>query len=120
MAYENTTKIGLKKAVIGTNQAFETQVFNDNLDAIDDEFIAVDARLDAAEGDIGSLGSQLSTAQSDISALETLTTSGSVHAADSATTATTASNALKIDSRKLNVGSTTPTSPTVGDLWIVV
>lgn len=50
MSYTDTTKLGLKKADPGTNQPFETDVFNDNLDAIDDEAIAVAASLTALDG----------------------------------------------------------------------
>lgn len=49
MAYTTTTRLGLQKAVANTNQAFETSVFNSNLDLIDAEAVAVDARLDAVE-----------------------------------------------------------------------
>lgn len=38
MAYEATTNLGLQKAVPGSNQAFETAVFNENWDAIDGVF----------------------------------------------------------------------------------
>lgn len=51
MSYTNTPKLGLKKADPGTNQAFETDVFNDNLDAIDAEAVAVDGRFDVVEAD---------------------------------------------------------------------
>lgn len=124
MAYTNTTRLGLKKAVIGSNQAFETQVFNDNLDDIDAEFVAVDGRLDAAEGDIGSLGAQVSAVAADVTDLQTLTTSGTVNAATTATTATTANTALKITansiSRTLSINATAPSSPSTGDIWIQV
>lgn len=49
MAYTETSKLGLKKAVPNSNQPFQTTVFNENLDAIDAEFVAVDGRLDAVE-----------------------------------------------------------------------
>lgn len=120
MSYTTTTHLGLSKAVVGSNQAFETSVFNANLDLLDADSAAQAALLASQGGDIASLGSQLSAAQADIVDLETLTTSGTVNAATSATTAATASNALKLDGRKLNVGSSTPVSPTVGDLWIQV
>lgn len=55
MAYTTTTRLELKKAVVGTNQPFETTVINDNWDAIDAEAVAVDGRLDAVEADITSL-----------------------------------------------------------------
>jgi hypothetical protein len=49
MSYTDTTKLDLKKADPGTNQPFETDVFNDNLDKIDAEAVAVDARFDVIE-----------------------------------------------------------------------
>jgi hypothetical protein len=49
MSYTNTTRLGLAKADPGTNQAFQTTVFNLNLDKIDAEAVAVDARLDTVE-----------------------------------------------------------------------
>lgn len=50
MSYSLTSRLGLAKADPGTNQAFETTVFNDNLDLVDAEFVAVDGRLDVLEG----------------------------------------------------------------------
>jgi len=125
VSYSTTTRLGLKKAVVGSNQAFETAVFNDNLDDVDAEFVAVDGRLDAAESGLTSLDGRLDTAESSltsldgrldvvepkVTALETLTSSGTVFAA---------SNALKLDGRKLTVASSAPSSPTTGDLWIQV
>ena len=49
MSYTNTTRLSLAKADPGTNQAFQTTVFNLNLDKIDAEAVAVDARLDLVE-----------------------------------------------------------------------
>ena len=125
MSYSNTTRLGLKKAVPGSNQAFETAVFNDNLDDIDAEFVAVDGRLDAAEASLTSLDGRLDVAEPalvsldgrldvvepKVTALETLTASGTVFAA---------SNALKLDGRKLTVNASAPLSPATGDLWIQV
>jgi hypothetical protein len=124
MSYTTTTRLGLKKAVAGTNQAFETAVFNDNLDKVDADSVAQQALLNAHGGDISSLGSQLSstngavsTLQGQVGALQTLTTSGTVNAA---TTAVTASNSLKLGGRTLTVAGSAPSSPTTGDLWIQV
>lgn len=61
MTYTTTTRLGLKKAVAGTNQAFETSVFNDNWNAIDAEAVAADARLDAAEASIVDHTSRIGT-----------------------------------------------------------
>ena len=49
MAYTNTTRLSLQKAVIGTNQPFETSVINSNWDKVDAEAVAADARLDSIE-----------------------------------------------------------------------
>lgn len=47
MAYTTTTRLGLKKAVVGSNQAFETAEINANWDKVDAEAIDADSRLDA-------------------------------------------------------------------------
>lgn len=120
MSYSTTTRLGLKKAVVGSNQAFETAIFNENLDKLDAEAVAADTRLDLAEGRLTTIEGVNTTQGSAISGLQTLTTSGTVNAATSATTAATASNALKLDGRKLTVASSAPSSPTTGDLWIQV
>lgn len=114
MSYSLTSALGLKKAVVGSNQAFETSVFNQNLDLIDAGVAASDSRLDAVESAATSLDGRLDVVEPKVTALETLTSSGTVNAAS------TASNALKVDGRKLSVGSTQPSSPAVGDLWIQV
>jgi hypothetical protein len=124
MSYTTTTRLGLKKAVVGSNQAFETAVFNDNLDKVDADSVTQNTRLNSLDGSVSTLGSGLSstngavsTLQGQVGALQTLTTSGTVNAA---TSAVTASNALKLDGRKLTVGASAPSSPTTGDLWIQV
>lgn len=117
MSYSTTARLGLKKAVVGSNQPFETSVFNDNLDAVDAEFVVVDGRLDVAETSLTSLDGRLDVVEPKVTALETLTASGTVF---DATTAATASNALKLDGRKLTVAGSAPSSPTTGDLWIQV
>lgn len=50
MAYSNTTRLGLKKAVVGSNQAFETAVFNENLDDIDAGFVSLDSSFTTIDG----------------------------------------------------------------------
>lgn len=117
MSYTTTARLLLKKAVAGSNQAFETAVFNDNLDSVDAEFVAVDGRLDVVEVAATSLDGRLDVVEPKVTALESLTASGTVNAA---TTATTALNALRLDGRKLTVASSAPSSPTTGDLWIQV
>ncbi len=60
MSYTTTTLLGLKKAVVGSNQAFETSVFNDNWNAID-------AGLTSTNGDVASIDTR-------VTALETTPT----------------------------------------------
>jgi hypothetical protein len=96
MSYTTTTRLLLQKAVPGTNQPFETTVFNSNLDKIDADSVSVNTR---------------------VSAVENTVTSGTVNAA---TTATKASKitASALD-RTLFVAATAPTSGMVtGDIWI--
>ena len=117
MSYTTTTRLGLKKAVAGSNQAFETAIFNENLDKVDAEAVAADGRLDAVEALNVTQTNRLNVVEPKVTALESLTASGTVNAA---TTSVTANNALKIDSRKLTVAGSAPSSPTTGDLWIQV
>lgn len=49
MSYTTTTRLGLQKAVIGSNQPFETSSINGNWDKIEAEAVAADSRLDAVE-----------------------------------------------------------------------
>lgn len=49
MAYTTTTRLALQKAVVGTNQPFETTVINANWDKVDAEAVAADNRLDNIE-----------------------------------------------------------------------
>jgi hypothetical protein len=69
MAYTGTTRLDLKKAVIGTNQPFETAVINANWDKVDAEAVAADTRLDNIEA--------LNTTQNNrITAVETIVDGG--------------------------------------------
>lgn len=43
MAYSETTDLALKKAVVGTNQPFETAVVNANWDKVDAAVVALKA-----------------------------------------------------------------------------
>lgn len=49
MSYTTTTRLALQKAVVGSNQAFETSVINSNWDKVDAEAVAADTRLDNVE-----------------------------------------------------------------------
>lgn len=49
MSYTTTTRLQLEKAVIGSNQPFETSSINGNWDKVEAEAVAVDTRLDNIE-----------------------------------------------------------------------
>lgn len=72
MSYTTTSRLGLKKAVVGSNQAFETSVFNENWDAVDAEALAVDGRLDVVEAAATSLDGRLDVVEPKVTALESL------------------------------------------------
>jgi hypothetical protein len=105
MSYTTTMRLLLQKAVPGSNQPFETTVFNNNLDKIDADTVATVAR---------------------VAAVETTIISGNVNSASTAalaTTATTATKASKITASGLDrtvfVSSSAPVSGMVsGDIWI--
>lgn len=63
MAYTQTTRLDLDKAVPGSNQVFETAVINDNWDKIDAEAVAIDARFDVVEADITTIQGDISDIQ---------------------------------------------------------
>lgn len=107
MAYTQTTRLQLKKAVPGTNQAFETSEINNNWDKVDAEAVAVDARLDAAESSITSIQGLNTTQDGRLTALETKTNSGVVY------------NSTRWNGRQIFVQNTAPTTGMVtGDIWI--
>lgn len=115
MAYTTTTRLGLKKAVPGSNQAFETAEVNTNWDLVDAEAVAADARLDAIEGINTTQNGRLDAVESvngtqgtAITALQTKTDSGIVY------------NSARVGGRTVFAQSTTPTALAVGDLWIQI
>jgi hypothetical protein len=55
MSYTNTTFLGLKKADKGSNQPFETDVFNANWNAVDAGVSVLDGRLDVVEPKVTTL-----------------------------------------------------------------
>jgi hypothetical protein len=59
MAYTGTTKLDLKKAVVGTNQPFETTVINANWDKVDAEAVAIDTRVDGIDTTLTSLDTRI-------------------------------------------------------------
>lgn len=129
MSYTTTTRLALQKAVVGSNQPFETAVVNSNWDKVDAEAVAADARLDsvealnvtqdnrltAVEGVNDTQNSRLTavegvntTQTSNISALQTLTSTGSVY------------NSARVGGRTVFAQSAQPTALAVGDIWIQV
>ena len=65
MSYTTTTRLGLKKAVPGSNQPFETAVINTNWDSIDADLVSAASRLTAIE-------SLNTSEESRLTAIETL------------------------------------------------
>lgn len=55
MAYTTTTYVGLKKAVPGTNQAFETSVMNLNWDNIENKIYTDHASVLDLQSRVGTL-----------------------------------------------------------------
>lgn len=74
MSYTGTSRLDLKKADIGSNQPFETSVINANWDKVDAEAVAVDTRLDTAEGTVSTLSSSVSTLSGTVSTLSSSVT----------------------------------------------
>lgn len=70
MSYTNTTFLALKKADKGSNQAFETDVFNANWNAIDAGVSALDGRLDVVEPKVTSLESAATSLDGRLDAVE--------------------------------------------------
>jgi hypothetical protein len=111
MTYTTTTRLALKKAVPGSNQAFETVAFNNNWDAIDTDSISANSRITALETTVAAGTGNAAYA----------TTAGSATTATTATTAVTSQKILASSvSRTVYVQSqsSAPTSPVVGDIWI--
>jgi hypothetical protein len=115
MSYTTTTRLGLQKAVIGSNQPFETSAINNNWDKLDTESIAQDGRLDLLEASTLTQDSRLTaiegvntTQGSAITALQTKTNSGTVY--DSA----------RVGGRTVFAQSGTPTALATGDIWIQI
>ncbi len=71
MSYTGTSRLDLKKADIGSNQPFETSVINANWDKVDAEAVAVDTRLDTAEGTVSTLNTTVGTLNTTVSTLNT-------------------------------------------------
>lgn len=126
MSYSSTTFLALQKAVKGSNQPFETDVFNDNWDAVDagveavaDDVAVLDGRLDAVEAN--NWVTQARIADGAVGAAElasTLDLSGkTVSVAAPSADAHAATKKFVDDSLASSVGSwTVVSSPTFGGL----
>jgi hypothetical protein len=115
MSYTTTTRLGLQKAVIGSNQPFETSAINNNWDKLDTESIAQDGRLDILEASTLTQDARVTAVEgvnttqgSAITALQTKTNSGTVY--DSA----------RVGGRTVFAQSGTPTALATGDIWIQI
>ena len=113
MAYTTTTRLGLQKAVIGSNQAFETAVVNNNWDKVDAEAIAASGRIDAIDTLNTTQNNRLTAVEATngtqataITALQTKTDSGIVY------------NSARVGGRTIFAQSSTPTALAAGDIWI--
>lgn len=64
MSYTSTTKLGLFKPVPGTAEPFRASDFNDNMDKIDAEAVAIDVRIDAHDVTLADHDGRLDTIES--------------------------------------------------------
>jgi len=55
VSYTSTTRLQLFKPVVGTSEPFRASDFNDNMDKIDAEAVAVDTRLDTVEAGLDTI-----------------------------------------------------------------
>lgn len=97
MSYTTTTRLGLQKAVIGSNQPFETSVVNANWDKVDAEAVAADVRLDNIEALNGTQDGRLSAAEGRLTAVEGVnaTQNGRLDAAEANITALGATTSVR-------------------------
>lgn len=108
MSYTTTSRLGLKKAVVGSNQAFETAIFNENLDKVDAEAVAADSRLDAVESTNTSQASALTSLDGRVTTLE-----GIVGASSALRTVTGTSDTLLVGDKGNTVVYNSATDVTV-------
>lgn len=129
MSYSTTSRLSLKKAVIGTNQPFETAVFNENWDKVDAEAVAADARLDTLEAANTTNTSSISSLTTRVTAVEGVNTTqnsrlttaeGSITTLTTQVTSGTVNNASKVGGRTIFAQSGTPSGAVTGDIWIQV
>ena len=139
MSYTDSTFLGLKKADVGSNQPFETAVFNSNWDAVDSGVSTLDGRVDAIEANnwvtadriasgavgaseiaTGAVGSDelaagaVLTAKIGDSQVTNLKVASGI---DGAKISGTVPDATKWNGRAVFVGSSTPTGMASGDIW---
>lgn len=129
MTYSLTSRLQLKKAVAGTNQPFETAVFNENWDKIDADSVTTNSRLSTVEsannttaGSIAILSGRMTSAE-DVNTTQNsrLTTlEGSTTSLTTQVTSGTVNNASKVGGRTLFVQSGTPSGAVTGDIWVQV
>ena len=74
MSYTDTSHLGLAKADPGTNQAFETVVFNDNLDKIDTHAGVVDAAQVVQDGRLTAVEGRATSVEGRVTAVEGVNT----------------------------------------------
>jgi hypothetical protein len=74
MSYTNTFRLLLAKADPGTNQPFQTEVFNQNWDKVDAEAVAVDGRLDVVEAKDVAQDGRLTSVEGRVTSVEGVNT----------------------------------------------
>jgi hypothetical protein len=136
MAYTTTTRLGLEKAVVGSNQAFETASINSNWDKVDAEAVAADSRLDAietlnttqnnrlttVEGRATTLEGRATTLESRATTIEGVNTTqgSSITALETKTNSGIVYNSARVGGRTVFAQSSTPTALATGDIWIQI
>ena len=138
MSYTDTTFLALKKADKGSNQPFETDVFNANWNAIDAGVSTLDGRVDAIEANdwvtsariaanavgaseiaSGAVGSDELAAGAVLTAKigDSQVTSAKIDTVAGTKVTGTVPDATKWAGRAVFVSSTTPTGMATGDIW---
>jgi len=129
MAYTTTTRLALQKAVVGSNQAFETAVINSNWDKVDAEAVAADSRLDAIEtlnttqnGRLTVVEGRATTLESRATAIEGVNTTqgNAITALETKTNSGIVYNSARVGGRTVFAQSGTPTALATGDIWIQI
>lgn len=129
MSYTTTTRLGLQKAVIGSNQPFETAVINNNWDKLDTESIAQDGRLDILEAStltqdnrLTSIESLNTTQDGRLTSIEGVNTSqgSAITALQTKTNSGTVYDSARVGGRTVFAQSATPTALAAGDIWIQI